>query len=74
MRIIYLKISLKKKIHKITLTLIQKLVFPEKKQITEAQLKKNHQIENFKILVRANCKILILLEKEENKTVIINYN
>ena len=54
MRIIYLKISLKKKIHKITLTLIQKLVFPEKKQITEAQLKKNHQIENFKILVRAN--------------------
>ena len=74
MRIIYLKISLKKKIHKITLTLIQKLVFPEKKQITEAQLKKNHQIENFKILVRANCKILILLEKEENKTVLINYN
>ena len=74
MRIIYLKISLKKIIHKITLALIQKLVFPEKKQITEAQLKKNHQIENFKILVRANCKILILLEKEENKTVLINYN
>jgi len=73
-RIIYLKISLKKIIHKITLALIQKLVFPEKKQITEAQLKKNHQIENFKILVRANCKILILLEKEENKTVLINYN
>ena len=74
MRIIYLKISLKNIIHKITLALIQKLVFPEKKQITEAQLKKNHQIENFKILVRANCKILILLEKEENKTVLINYN
>ena len=73
MRIIYLKISLKNIIHKITLALIQKLVFPEKKQITEAQLKKNHQIENFKILVRANCKILILLEKEENKTVLINY-
>jgi hypothetical protein len=73
-RIIYLKISLKNIIHKITLALIQKLVFPEKKQITEAQLKKNHQIENFKILVRANCKILILLEKEENKIVLINYN
>jgi len=54
------------------LILIQKLVFLEKKQIIEVQIKKNLQIEGRKILVRVIHKRLIHLEKEENKELLNN--
>ena len=40
-KVIILQINLKKIIHKITLNLIPGLVFQEKKQIKETQIKKN---------------------------------
>ena len=71
-KIIFLKINLKKIIHKTTLPLTQKLVFPEKKQITSVQIKKNHQIKNIKILARVILKISIPPGKEENKIILLN--
>ena len=73
MKVIFLKKNLKKIIHKIALNLILGLVFQEKKQIKEAQIKKNLLIDNIKILARVIHKLPTPPEKEEYNVLYTNF-